>query len=109
MQNHDAQDIDEAQPMHTERFEELADRWERDTALLSNSTQAAQHPAHREIVGTGEIAVPLILERMQSHGGHWFQALRDIAGADPVNPEDRGNVAAMQTSWLDWGRRNGLA
>ena len=57
----------------------------------------------------GEVAVPLILERMQSQGRHWFQALRDITGADPVKPEDRGNVASMQASWLDWGTRNGLA
>ena len=100
---------DEAEPTKTERFEELADQWEHETALLSNSTRAAEHPAHQEIVSMGEPVVPLILERMQSRGGHWFQALRYITGADPAIPEDRGNVAAMQASWLDWGRRNGLA
>ena len=42
----------------------------------------------------GQPAVPLILERMRSQGGHWFHALRYITGADPVNPEDLGNVAA---------------
>ena len=57
----------------------------------------------------GERAVPPILERMQSQGGQWFQALRDITGVDPVDPKDRGNIAAMQESWLDWGRRKGLA
>ena len=91
------------------RFNELADRWERETVFLSKSTRVARHPAHREIVCMGERAVPLILERMQSQGGHWFQALCEITGTDPVNPEDRGNIAGMQSSWLDWGRRNGLA
>ncbi len=109
MENDNAQDTSRSEPTDAERFDELADRWERETVFLSNSSRAAQHPAHREIVGKGEKAVPLILERMQSRGGHWFQALRDITGADPMNPEDRGKIAAMQTSWLDWGRRNGLA
>lgn len=109
MQNHNPQDIDGAEPTDANRFDELADRWERETMFLSNSSRAARHPAHREIVGMGEKAVPLILERMQSQGSHWFQALRDITGADPVDPKDRGNIAAMQSSWLDWGRRNGLA
>ncbi len=55
----------------------------------------------------GELAVPLILERMQSQGGHWFHALREITNANPVQPEDRGNVRAMQAAWLEWGEDNG--
>ena len=34
----------------TDRFQDLADRWERETAIFSNSSRAAQHPAHREII-----------------------------------------------------------
>ena len=100
---------DEVELSDRERFQELADQWENETVLMSNSDEAAAHPAHQEIVGMGEAVVPLILERMQSRGGHWFHALRDITGADPVSPEDRGNVATMQASWLDWGNRNGFA
>ena len=57
----------------------------------------------------GEPAVPLILERMKSQGGHWFHALPDITGANPVKPTERGNVPAMQEAWLEWGERNGYA
>ena len=60
MQNHNPQDNDKA-----ERFDELADRWEKETALLSNSSRSTQHPAHQQIVGMGEVAVPVILEGMQ--------------------------------------------
>ena len=45
-------------------------------------------------------AVPLILERMQSQGGHWFHAMHHITNADPVAPADRGKIAAMQESRL---------
>lgn len=102
-------DTVDIEPAMRERFQELADRWENETVLLSNSDRAAAHPAYREIVSMGEPAVPLILERMQSQGGHWFHALHDITHADPVKPPDRGNVEAMQASWQEWGERNGYA
>ena len=91
----------------TDRFHDLADRWERETAILSNSRKSAEHPAYQEIIKMGQPAVPLILERMQSSGGHWFEALREITGADPVDPKYRGDVAAMQKAWLNWGKSNG--
>ena len=100
-------DAKDAKHADRERFNELADRWEEETLFLSFSDQAAAHPAHQEIVSMGERAVPLILERMRSQGGLWFHALRDLTGANPVAPEDRGKTDAMQTSWLHWGERNG--
>lgn len=95
------------QRLDTGRFDKLADQWERETALLSNSRKAAEHPAHQEIINMGQPAVPLILKRTQCYGGHWFEAFHRITGEDPVNPKDRRNIAAMQKSWLDWGKRNG--
>ena len=97
------------EPDDRERFQKLADQWENETVLLSTSDQATEHPAYQSIVSMGEPAVPLILERMQSQGGHWFHALHDITNADPVKPADRGNVEAMQASWQEWGERNGYA
>ena len=46
---------------------------------------------------------------MRAQGGHWFYALREITGANPVKPDDRGKVAIMQASWLEWGEANGFA
>ena len=97
------------EPADRERFQRLADQWENETVLLSTSDQATEHPAYQSIVSMGEPAVPLILERMHSQGGHWFHALHDITHADPVKPDDRGNVEAMQASWQEWGERNGYA
>jgi hypothetical protein len=45
---------------------------------------------------------------MEDRGGHWFWALKAIAGVDPVAPEDRGRVEAMREAWLRWGREQGL-
>ena len=99
-------DID---PAARKRFEELADKWEEETFLLSRSDLAIAHPAHQEIISMGQPAVPLILERMRAERGHWFEALEQITGEDPVSPADYGNIAAMQNSWLQWGERNGYA
>ena len=100
-------DTVDIEPADRERFQELADRWQNETVFLSNSDRAAAHPAHQEIVSMGEPAVPLILERMRSQGGHWFHALHAITNANPVQPADRGNVEAMQASWLERGERGG--
>ena len=98
---------DEAEPTDAERFEELANRWEKETFFLSRSDRAIAHPVHQEIVNLGRPVVPLILERMRSQGGHWFEALQQITGEDPVSPADYGNIAAMQNSWLQWGENLG--
>ena len=102
----DAEDIEPAQ---RERFRELADQWEEETFFLSRSDHAIAHPVHQEIINLGQPVVPLILERMRSQGGHWFEALQQITGEDPVSPADYGNIAAMQNSWLQWGEDRGYA
>ena len=97
------------EPVDRERFIELADQWEIETVLLSRTDLMIKHPAHQKIISMGEPAVPLILQRMRSQGGHWFTALRDITNANPVQSADRGNVSAMQEAWLKWGEANGYA
>ena len=102
----DAEDIE---PADRARFQELADRWEEETIFLSNSERKNAHPAHQDIISLGESVAPLILERMRIQGGHWFEALQQITGEDPVSPADYGNIAAMQKSWLQWGEDHGYS
>ena len=90
-----------------DRFRDLADQWEDESMFLSNSGHALALPSYDAIVKLGDQAVPLILKRMQTRGGHWYHALHDITKEDPVDPADWGNVAAMQAAWLRWGRDHG--
>jgi len=39
--------------------------------------------------------------------GHWHRALRQITGADPVPPADRGNLDKAAEAWLRWGKKQG--
>ncbi|MCY4522676.1 MAG: hypothetical protein OXC13_18120 [Caldilineaceae bacterium] len=95
------------EPDERERRQDLADRWEDETVFLSSSAHMATHPDYKAIVSLGMPAVPLILKRIQTQGGHWYHVLRDITKVNPVNPTERGNVAAMQRAWLRWGRDHG--
>jgi len=96
-----------AQEGTTQRFATLATRWYQETAALSSVSQIAMHPAYQEIIGMGDIAVPLILLELQQKPGHWFWALRAITGADPIVPAERGKLRAMTDTWLQWGKERG--
>lgn len=81
-----------AEPRETieERFHRLASVWRAETAYVSSSSELVGHPAFREIVGMGVPVIPLLLRELENRGGHWHRALREITGADPVPPADRG-------------------
>ena len=89
-----------------ERFNNLAETWERETEVASSINDIILHPAHMKIIGMGPIAVPLILERMQQTSGLWFWALKYITDEDPVTEDIRGNIQEMRQAWLDWGQEN---
>lgn len=89
-----------------ELFEELANRWEVETALESVVTRKATHPAYQQIIGMGKPALPLILARLRQRPGQWFWALTAISGQDPAH--DEITVAGARDVWLRWGAERGL-
>lgn len=87
-------------------FNDLADRWEAETALESVAARKATHPAYQRIIGMGYPAVPLILGRLQREPRQWFWALTAITGEDPAHGETTADGAT--DTWLRWGRERGL-
>jgi hypothetical protein len=59
-------------------FQALAERWRRETGMLSSMTKKWNHPAYQEIIAMGEAVVPLILEEMIVRPAYWFHALESI-------------------------------
>ncbi len=98
-----------AQPAETleERFCRLAARWCADTAYVSSSSELVAHPAFQEIVSMGAPVIPLLLRELNKRSGQWHRALRRITGADPVPPDDRGNIDKAAEAWLRWGKEQG--
>ena len=89
-------------------FDELAEIWKADTALLSSVYQKALHPAYQRIIGLGEPVVPILLDALaRGDYDEWYWALRAITGEDPVSDSVRGNVEQMAEAWMQWGKKKG--
>ena len=89
-------------------FRSLADEWRRKTAGLPRVKDRISHPLYLQIIDWGEDAVPHILsELMNREPDHWFEALSQITGANPVPLQSRGNVREMADAWGRWGRLHG--
>jgi hypothetical protein len=90
-----------------ERFRQLAARWKAERLPHSSSTRLTDHPAYHEIVALGRRVIPWLLAELQREPDHWFRALKQLTGVDPVRPENRGNIDAMAADWITWGRGQG--
>lgn len=85
----------------------LADRWRRETGMLSSISRKAMHPAYQRIIGMGVGAIVPILQELQMRSDHWFWALNAITGENPVPEESLGNLGQMADAWILWGRKRG--
>jgi hypothetical protein len=91
------------------RFEQLADDWEGAVAYLSDSTRREAHPAYRAIIALGPAVIPLLLGDLERTHRHWFAALSELTGANPVTAEDAGRIRRMAEAWARWGQENGYS
>jgi hypothetical protein len=99
--------VDTQRPL-AERFQEQADKWERETAFLSATPMIVMHESYQAIMSMGPDVVPILLRDMQKTRRHWFWALRHLEpDADPIRSKDHGNVDKMIEAWVEWGRMKG--
>ena len=89
-------------------FQELARRWRKETSHLSIASRMAAHPAYREIINMGWAAVPFLMAELRRKPDHWFIALEEITGENPVPPECEGKVKKMADAWISWGEEKGI-
>ncbi len=87
------------------RFRELAKQWRQATAHLSSSARMAAHPAYREIVQMGWPAVPFLIAELRRKPNHWFIALEEITGENPVPPGCDGDINEMARAWIEWASK----
>ena len=89
-------------------FRRLADAWTDDTKFLSSSSQIDAHPSYRQVIRMGPVVVPFILADLKLTSRHWFTALQQLTGENPVPRESWGRIRDMADHWLAWGRARGL-
>jgi hypothetical protein len=90
-----------------QRFRRLATAWDEATCYLSSMEQASKHPAYQEIIRMGPAVVPLLLRDLEATHQHWFIALQQITGAQPIPKSAAGKIPEMAQAWLRWGKDNG--
>lgn len=87
-------------------FNERAERWRRDTSFQSSLIAKFMHDDYQTIMAMGEVAIPLILSRLNKAPEHWFWALKHLAkGYDAAEGIDTPAEAAK--AWLRWGQEEG--
>jgi hypothetical protein len=90
------------------KFKKLKNKWNKETAFISNVTEIMENENIQEIVKMGIPVVPLILRSMMLEENFWFKALREITGEDPFDKRFAGNMPAMSYLWIQWGAKKGL-
>jgi len=88
-------------------FKALAKAWYINTQFTSSATEMANNQYYQAIINIGSPAIPFILNDLEKEPDHWFWALKEITGQDPVKPDNMGNILGMTEDWLCWGRDNG--
>lgn len=83
-------------------FEALVRNWQEETRYISDTDKIESNSSFRKIIDMGSVVIPLILDRLIDGNVHWFSALAEIAGEDPVAPELFGDTAAMAAVWIEW-------
>ena len=92
------------------QFSLLADQWRRETQNLSSTSEKLRHRAYREIIEKlGPQTIPWILERIDDGPRHWFFALSELSGENPVKPADETSLPAMIRAWKKWGKSRAKA
>jgi hypothetical protein len=88
------------------KFSALERDWKESTQFLSSVSAISMHPSYQRIIGMGEKVLPLIFSSMKQEPDHWFWALHEITGENPVKYEHRGYINEMTNDWLEWGRQH---
>jgi hypothetical protein len=112
IQFRDVCSVAEADESMEARFREQAAKWEQETAHLSSPLQRMMHPSYQAILGMGaehkRDVVRFMLRDLQQNQKDWFLALSFLTQANPINPKDAGKTGKLVSSWLKWGREQGL-
>jgi hypothetical protein len=102
------------------KFHELADKWAEETAVLSSPPQMRENPNYKAIMemvldpknelksyDVTQKMIQLILIDLIEHRRHWFWALSELTGENPIPSEDAGRIMKMIEAWKNWGIKKG--
>ncbi len=83
-------------------FYTLFEKWQEETRFISSTEDMVLNMNYQSIIGLGPQVLPVIFKELNQGPQHLYWALQAITGQDPVRPENRGSLEAMNKDWLDW-------
>jgi len=98
-----------------QRFQEQAEKWERETAHLSSPLQKMENPSYQAIMGMSaespehkRALIRFMLRDLRNNHRDWFLALSYLTQYNPIRQKDYGKPSKMIESWVKWGQSQGL-
>lgn len=89
------------------KFLFLSTEWKRKSAHLSNVTHKSNLPEYQKIIKLGRPVVEFIIHDLKENGpDHWFVALTEITGENPILHQIQGKMEEMSQAWIDWFELN---
>lgn len=88
-------------------FLRLKNRWLDDVKFSSNSNVIYNNDAYKKIIGLGKKSIPWIIRDLKRTNAHWFNALSQISGENPIQSEHAGIVKKMAEDWILWAENKG--
>ena len=92
-------------------FTRLIKQWHKERGATSFLSEMIVCPSYLKIIGMGEKALPLILNKLRREKDdpdHWFTALEAITGEDPIPESSYGYTVKMAEAWLSWAETNNV-
>lgn len=83
-------------------FIKLKERWNNETIFASSGSEIISNSAYKKIISKGTVVLPWIIRDLKRTNNHWFFALEQITGENPIKPLNIGKVEDMKADWLNW-------
>ena len=97
--------------LEQEQFREfmiLKDKWVEDILFVSSGNEIISNGAYKKIITKGVTVLPWIFRDLAKSSNHWFFALEQITGENPINPNNVGEIEKMKNDWLQWAKSKNI-
>ncbi len=83
-------------------FDTYKSEWLNETKYFSDNRRIFNNQYYQKIISQGAKFLPFIIQDLRTNDYHWFHALSEITGVNPIQLEHLGNIDQMKNDWLTW-------
>ncbi len=98
--------LEDSSDVFRDRFDLFKKKWLEETSFHSNPKRKFKNEFYIKIISMQDIALKYIFEDWNETNNHWFHALSEITGENPVKDENIGYIEKMKNDWVNWYEKN---